>query len=40
VKFLAFHPHDDGDQRFERADVAIVMPVKAQMVLETVQRER
>ena len=30
----------DGDQRFERADVAIVMHVKAQMVLKTVQRER
>jgi hypothetical protein len=32
---LAFDPDDDGDQRFERAEIAIVVAVKAQVVVET-----
>jgi len=40
VKRVAIDPDDDGDQRFERADVAIVMSEEPQMVVETVERER
>ncbi len=35
VEHFAVDADDHGDQRFERADVAVVMPVKAQMVVET-----
>jgi hypothetical protein len=37
---LAFDADDDGDERFERSDVAIVVAVKAQVVVETVERKR
>jgi hypothetical protein len=40
MKRIAFDADDHRDQRFERADVAIVMAVKAQMVVETVERKR
>jgi hypothetical protein len=33
-------PDHDRNQRFEGADVAIVMTVKAQMIVETVERKR
>jgi hypothetical protein len=32
-------PDHDRNQRFERTDVAIVMTVKAQMVVEAVERK-
>jgi hypothetical protein len=34
VERLALDADDDGDQRLDRADVAIVMPEKAQMIVE------
>jgi hypothetical protein len=40
MKRLAVDTDDHGDQRLERADVAIVMSVEPQMVVETVERER
>jgi hypothetical protein len=36
---LALDPDDHRNQRFERADVAIVVAVKAQVVVEAVQRK-
>jgi hypothetical protein len=40
VERVAIDPDDDGDQGLERADIAIVMSEEAQMVVETVERER
>jgi hypothetical protein len=40
VERVAIDPDDNGDQRLERADVTIVMSEEAQMVVETVERER
>jgi hypothetical protein len=40
VERFAVDADDHGDQRLERADVAIVMSEEAQMVVETVERER
>jgi hypothetical protein len=40
AQHFAFDPNDDGDERFERADVAIVVAVEAQVVVETVERKR
>jgi hypothetical protein len=37
---LTFDADDHRDQRLERADVTIVMAVKAQMVVQTVERKR
>jgi hypothetical protein len=40
VERFSLDPDDHRDQRLERADVAIVMSVEPQMVVETVERER
>jgi hypothetical protein len=37
---FAFDADDDGDQRFEGADVAVVMTVEAEMVVQAIQGER
>jgi hypothetical protein len=40
VERFSVDPEDHGDQRLERTDVAIVMSVEPQVVVETVERER
>jgi hypothetical protein len=40
VERVALDPDDDGDQSLEGADITIVMTEEAQMVVETVERER